>query len=265
MDLSIEVLISCMHQKDTSIIQRINIQTDAVVINQCDDNKVEIVKFKNKNGLDCSVKFISTTERGLSKSRNMAVRNATDDICLICDDDEILMDDYESKILEGYSHFPDADVILFALQRNDCDKTYPTVPLKPGYVQILKSSSHQISFKPKSLKDAHINFDEKMGSGTGNGGCEENKFLLDCKKNKLKIYYYPNIIGIVQPSPSQWFHGYTREYIRNLGWSTRRSQGSLMGLLYILYWVVSHHKKYKKDSSFSSTLRNIIMGYFEKR
>lgn len=95
-------ILSRMHQKDASIIERSNVQSDVVIINQCDRNDIEDFDFINKKGRKCHAKFISTTERGLSKSRNMAIRNAWGDICLICDDDEWIADDSEDKILKAY-------------------------------------------------------------------------------------------------------------------------------------------------------------------
>ena len=90
--MRLEVLISCMHQKDASIIQRTNIQSDVLIVNQCNENREERFDFKNKKGELCIARMIYTAERGLSRSRNMALRNAKGDICLICDDDEILED-----------------------------------------------------------------------------------------------------------------------------------------------------------------------------
>ena len=87
-----------MHQKDDSIIKKSNLQTDAVVVNQCDRDSIEDFFFLNKDNKRCHVIFISTTERGLSRSRNMAIKNAIDaDICLLSDDDERFEDDYENK------------------------------------------------------------------------------------------------------------------------------------------------------------------------
>lgn len=70
------VLLSCMHQKSHSIIARAHIQTDAVIINQCHTDSIEEFFFKNLKGVNCRVVFISTTQRGLSNSRNMAIINA---------------------------------------------------------------------------------------------------------------------------------------------------------------------------------------------
>ena len=123
--MTFNLLISCMHQKDASIIERSNVQSDVIVVNQCDKDSVEEFDFVNKKGRKCHAKFICTTERGLSKSRNMAIRNAWGDICLICDDDETIADDCEEKILRAYSENPDAALIAFALLRKDNGKIYP--------------------------------------------------------------------------------------------------------------------------------------------
>ena len=46
--MKVEVLISCMHQTDASIITRTNVQSDVLVINQCDKDEVEEYSFLNK-------------------------------------------------------------------------------------------------------------------------------------------------------------------------------------------------------------------------
>ncbi|CEP47881.1 Glycosyl transferase family 2 [[Clostridium] sordellii] len=89
---NLEVLVSTMNQKDYSLIKKMNIQTDALFINQCDLNQYEELKKYEKN-----IRIISNTERGLSKSRNQALLNAKGDICLIADDDIKYVDGYEKK------------------------------------------------------------------------------------------------------------------------------------------------------------------------
>ena len=111
--MNLEVLLSCMHQSDASIASQVNLQSDAVIVNQCDiDNTVE-VSFNNSAGNPCKIKFISTKERGLSKSRNMAIRNSRADLCLIADDDECLDTDYPQTIIEAFQKYPQADIIAF--------------------------------------------------------------------------------------------------------------------------------------------------------
>lgn len=264
----VTILISCMHQHDKSIVERSNIQSNVVVVNQCDRNEIERFTFINKFGKEKTCTFISTTERGLSKSRNMAIANAPNDsICLLCDDDEVINDDIEAILTNAYNQYPDADCVIFSIIRKDrCkQKVNPTDSGIPGFNQLLKTSSQQISFLKHKIEALKIEFDVKMGSGTGNGGGEENKFLLDIRRKKGNIYYVPIFIATVLPGESQWFKGYTATYMQNLGWASRRSMGSMMGFLYINYWWLTHQKIYVSDISILNAYLNIIKGYFSKR
>ena len=265
--MTFNLLISCMHQKDTSIIQRSNVQSDVVVVNQCDRDCVEEFDFINKNGKTCHVKFISTTERGLSRSRNMAIRNAWGDICQICDDDEEIADDAEEIIIRAYEENPYAGLIAFSLRRNDCHITYPERKGTLGFKQILKTSSLQLTFSLRMLEQYGIRFDEKMGSGTGNGGGEENKFMLDWRKTGVEMLYYPDVIATVNPGESQWFRGYDACYFQNLGWTERRLLGNLLGIIYIFYWPIFRRKQYKDTCTLSlfQILKYSLQGYFSKR
>ena len=266
-NMTLNILISCMHQKDASIIKRSNVQSDVVVVNQCDHDSIEEYDFINKKGRTCHAKFICTTERGLSKSRNMAIRNAWGDICQICDDDEVLPDDGEEKILKAYAENPNAGLIAFAVVRNDRPIKYPQEKRPLGFIQILKTSSIQITFS-RHLSNKHgILFDEKMGSGTGNGGGEENRFMLDWRKKRVKMLYYLVIIATLMSADSQWFHGYDARYFENLGWTDRRILGNVLGMIYLFYWPLFRRKSYKQEGSLSllETIKYSLKGYFSKR
>lgn len=265
--LGVCVLMSCMYQKDDSIVERTNIQTDVVVINQCDEEKVAERFLINNKGRECLVRFICTRERGLSRSRNMAINYATQPICLICDDDELLENDYEEKILQAYSDNPEMDCILFMIDRRDRDipKIYPSVAGPVGLKQILQSSSVQITFCHNPVTQLGITFDTMLGSGSGNGGGEENKFLLDIRRYRLKIYYVPVKIGAVMSGNSQWFSGFTEQYMRNRGWSSRRSLGSFWGFVYTIVFWLRHKKLISKELPAIKGLFFLMQGYYEKR
>ena len=108
--MKLEVLLSCMNQSDLSLIERSKLTGDVVVINQCD--KEDFFEGKTKNGRG---RVFSTTERGLTKSRNMAIEKSDADICLLCDDDEVFEEDYEQKIITAYEKLDLADVIIFKM------------------------------------------------------------------------------------------------------------------------------------------------------
>lgn len=258
--MTVEVLISCMHQKDFSIIRRTNVQSDALIINQCDVEKMEYSQFSNTQGKICRVRMISTKERGISKSRNMAINHATGDICLFCDDDEVLENNYETKIRTSFERYPEESILVFKM--NHPRKTYPSGTYKIGCFKALRVCSCQIAFRRERI---HVSFCEKMGSGTGNGGGEENKFLIDCLKQGLKIRYVPLLIMSVAQADSLWFHGYDSTYWINRGWVAKMIYGKAMAYLYIVY--VLFMRSYKIDGS-NSWLKKaywIHKGFFEER
>lgn len=231
--MNLNVLVSCMHEKDTSIIARSNIQSDVIVVNQCDKDSVEEFDFINKHGKTCHAKFINTTERGLSRSRNRAILNAWGDICLIADDDEVFSNDYPDVVYKAYNDI-NADVIAFGFHYSNRERNNFTKRTKIGWFNFLKISSVQISFKRKIINAYNIRFAENMGSGTGNGGGEENKLISDCLRNKLSIIAEPSDIAVIDydTKNSKWFNGFDKNYFVKNGWSIKQSIGTLGGLAF---------------------------------
>ena len=107
MIMTIQLLISTMHQTDYSLLEKMKIASDVVVINQCDRESTKTIEYNGHNVL-----WIDTTERGLSKSRNMAIRNATADICMLADDDMEYRCDYVDIVLSAFSRIS-SDIIGF--------------------------------------------------------------------------------------------------------------------------------------------------------
>lgn len=250
--MEFQVLTSAMFQSDFSIVEKSNLKCPVLIINQCNEEGVSVF-----NG----AKMISTTERGLSRSRNMALSNAEGEICLISDDDEFFIDDLQSQILNAYKEIPEADVIIFGTEYKShiCNK-----PTKLKRLQLLKVSSVQISFKLNSIKNK-FNFDNKLGAGTGNGAGEETKFLWDCYSKGLKIYYYPVKILSLREKQSTWFTGYDEAYFYNRGKVTRYIMGRVYATLYAYYYVLSHRNLYKKNLSAFKALKNILKGIKEDK
>lgn len=207
--MNIEVLISTMNlinQKD--LIKKSNTKS-SVIINQTENITLEdITEGKHR--------LYSYQEKGLSRSRNKAIKNSRADICAISDDDIRYEDNYEEIIKEGYRKYPDADVIAFYL--DNVDKNINRPRRKEGKINFLKSmqiKSSQITFKRKSIVDKNIKFKERFGAGSELYMGEENIFLVDCLKAGLKIYYIPITIATTQENNSSWFRGYN-EYNFNV-------------------------------------------------
>ena len=124
------------------------------------------------------------------------------------------MPDCAKNILQAFERHPKADIITFALRYGE--KKFANIEKEVKYVEAMKTSSLQIAFRRKKIQKHRLSFNIKMGSGTGNGGGEEIKFLFDCLKAGLVIWYVPIIIASIQDgSKSQWFKGFTRQYFFN--------------------------------------------------
>lgn len=106
--MDLQVLVSTMHQVDHSLLEKMNISSDSIIINQCNRNEVENFQYC---GFD--IKFISYDERGIGLSRNNALMRASADICLFSDEDVKYVDDYKNIIVRAFEENPRADIIIF--------------------------------------------------------------------------------------------------------------------------------------------------------
>lgn len=254
--MKLEVLVSCMYQKNTDIVRKTRISTDVLIINQTNFMGWDITETHNQ-----LIRLFNTTERGLSRSRNTALHHATGDICLICDDDEILADNYKDIICQAFEKIPDAAIIAFDVKNK-------TTRLKPRLQQVrrigsLKLASYQLALKRESILKAGVYFDTFMGAGSGNGCGEENKFLWDCIRKQLKIYYVPIAIGQVCHGPSTWFFGYDRQFFYNRGAATRHMMGLFPSIFYGIYYLVVKYHMYGKNLSFIHAAKALFQGIYD--
>ena len=236
------MLMSCMHQSDARLVHASKITGSCVVINQCD--REDYGEYPTQSG---TVRMFSNRQRGLTRSRNLAIRNARADVCLICDDDEIFVSGYEKAILDAYRQLPQADVIIFKMINRS--PSFPDKILRLRFPKTMKVSSWQISFRREKLLEAGVLFDELLGAGTGNGAEEELKFLLDCEKAGLRIYYVPTEIASVAQEASTWFRGFDETFFENRGATTRYILGIGLAALYAVYYVIRKKHLYRDTVS----------------
>lgn len=212
----LELLMSVMAQNDFALPKQSRVNGDLLMINQCDTEYLRDEVIDGHNW-----RMISTKERGLSRSRNMALDNATGDICKLCDDDEILVDDYNDIILQAYNDLPDADVIVFNLNRINyrMKKRYYKIESIRSAPTYRSYGSPMITFKLNRIREHNIRFHEEFGSGGKFGGGEDNLFIRDIRMAGLKMYEHPSVISTVDYGrfDSKWFHGYDDRYFYNLG------------------------------------------------
>ena len=256
--MKLEILMSCMHQVDDTLIRTSCIYGDAVVVNQCDTDGFS--QYPTREGV---ARIFSTQQRGLTKSRNMAIRNSDADVCLLSDDDEVFVPDYVEKVLGAYESLPQADVIIFKMENRE--PSFPDRIMRLRFPKTMKVSSWQISFRRQRLLDAGVWFDELMGAGSGNGAEEELKFLTDCEKAGLQIWYVPETIAAVAQQSSTWFEGFTERFFEDRGATTRYILGAPLACAYGVYYVVKKRHMYAETIAPAQAMKAILRGIRENK
>ena len=250
--IKLSVLLSAMYLESYTYIESLNIVGDCVVVNQCDSEF-----HKNINDNSRQIYYIETTERGLSKSRNMAIRHATGDVWILCDNDVEYIPGYEQLILEQYEKHPEYDGIVFHVE-----SPINPVPCFPterrlNYLSSGKVISYEISFRRDRVQG--IQFDELIGAGTRFKMGEENAFLYECLRRGLHIHYIPIRIAKLRYEPSTWDTGFDREYMIGRGASFDAMTDRWSWAL-ILQFALRKYKRYRENLKFTEALSGMLEG-----
>ncbi len=228
--MCIEVLVSTMNQADLSLVKKMNIQTDALIINQCDKEF-----YKEKIFSWGKVRMYSLIESGLSKSRNRAIEKSNADICIIADDDVVYENNYKDTVLRAYNKYPKTDIIVFNVINNEGKSSSVLKEGKIGFYNSMKVSSVQITFKRISLLDNGLKFNESFGSGARYICGEENILLTKCIRKGLEIRYVKEKLASVDCNKSSWFRGYNEDYFKSKGAMFYEISSKLSGLLILQF------------------------------
>lgn len=202
-----------MHQNDHSLLEKMNIQTDAIVGNQCDRNEVECFEWNGHQ-----IKYLSFAERGVGLNRNNALMRADADVCLFADDDMVYVDGYAEKIERAFKDNPRADVLVFNLLEKDSERKRISKVSKVCRLNYLRYGTARVAFKLSAVKAQGIYFNQCFGGGTEHAHGEDNLFLTACLDKGLKIYAVPiEIAELKDERPSSWNTGYDDKYLIDQG------------------------------------------------
>ncbi len=106
----VQVLIATMNQTDHNLLEKMNIQSPAIVGNQCSCNEIE--EFDYNGNL---IKWLSFAERGVGLNRNNSLMRATEDFLIFADDDMVFDDGYATTVIQLFDANPRADILIFNL------------------------------------------------------------------------------------------------------------------------------------------------------
>ena len=222
---TVEVVVAAMHQTDFSLVEKMNIRTNAIFANQCDKN--EYTEIETRYG---TVKMVSTTTRGVGLNRNIGLDYASGEILLFTDEDMVYQDDMPERVLQAYKELNKADVIIFGTQFSKNNQIYfeRKVETKrlPLY-QSLKFGTCAIAVRRSALLANDIRFTTLFGGGCIYSHGEDSDFILQCYRKRLHVYTYDYNLGYTKKDESTCFEGYTPKYFYDSGALANHSMGLL--------------------------------------
>lgn len=191
----IEILISTQNRDSLSFLENIfpchQLTTlNILIINQTSENCLLQSDYQN-------IRVINSFEKGLSKSRNLALQNASKKIGIIADDDIIFKKNFQDIVIQGFIKFSKSVVIRFMYEKTieNLANSYPKKEKNSlNWFDILNTASVEMVINTQLFKHNNLKFDENFGLNSTFGMGEEAVFLSDCKAKKLSLAFCPAVI-----------------------------------------------------------------------
>jgi hypothetical protein len=198
----IQILIATMNRTNFDFLKAMFVFSNfsnfhILIVNQTSQEEQLVSDLEN-------VQVVNSFNKGLSKSRNLALKNATKSLLLFTDDDVVFQSDFDTKIVAAFNTYTEYDGFRFQFLKSKkiLAKPYPNVfksHLTP--FDVLNTSSVELVFKNKSLKMNHLQFDEYFGLGASFFMGEEAIFVADARAKGLNIGFVPEPI-LLHPGPT---------------------------------------------------------------
>lgn len=227
-----------MNQTARGIAEKMNLDSDAVVINQCDRLGAEELEYNDHN-----VRFFSFPDRGVGRSRNEAILRADGDICLFSDEDIVYEAGYAQAVEREFENQPAADMILFNIEIDEARRTYHIGGRKRvHWYNCGRYGAVSFAVKRESLLASGVTFSLLFGGGARYSNGEDSLFLKEFIKKGYKVYTAPVTIGREESGDSTWFLGYNEKFFHDRGVLYRYLYGRLDRVMALRY-LLAHREK----------------------
>ena len=210
----IQLLVAAVSQNAEALPQKMNIQSDAIIVNQKMPYSFAECEYKGN-----SVKVFNCDEKGVGLSRNLSLLRADHELIQFCDEDIVLDEGYTAEVMKEFDEHPEADMILFNVKASEGRVTYHNSDFaKVNYLNYGRYPAYAIAARRERVHEAGVTFSLLFGGGAKYSNGEDSLFLKDCLDKGLKIYRSPIEIGheIVE-RPSTWFEGFNEKFFFDRG------------------------------------------------
>lgn len=261
--MSVQVLITTMNLNDPEkLLQSLNINSSFVIGNQTDKDSMETFQFRGNDGL-----VVSRNEKGVGNNRNITLKYATSDICVLSDDDMRFFDDYAEVVENVFDGIKDADVVIFNLGNAGDERRQTSKIKKLNKYNYMNYGAARIAFRRKSISYYGIFFNCNFGGGTSHCAGEDVLFIGECLSKGLNVYVVPQKIAMLLDNrPSTWFNGYDDKYFFDKGVFLAIAN-PILAKLFALYLAIKHREYRNKGMSIFSVYKTTRKGvdYIKKK
>jgi len=240
--MNVQVLVAAMNRNPQELVQKMNLESDAIIINQCDRMAYEELNIEGVQG-NFLVKFYSFAERGVGLSRNNALLRAEADIVLFSDDDIIYETEYSKKVRTEFEKHPEADMILFEFDVVEDRRTYHNEKFKRiHFYNCGRYPTFSFAIRREKLHRLNITYSLLFGGGAKYSNGEDSLFIRECIQKGMKVFASPVKLGREEGSPSTWFDGYHEKFFYDRGVLYHFLYGKFAVLL-ALRFLLRHREK----------------------
>ena len=241
--MTLETLVSCVQKNTDELAEIMNLDSDAIVINQCHENAYNEYEYKGHR--ICCYSF---AERGVGLSRNNALLRAKADIILFSDEDIRYEDGYADVVIREFEKRPEADMLLFNFEVCEDRRTYHTEKeTRVGRLNCGRYPTYSFAVRRERLHKAGVTFSLLFGGGAPYSNGEDSLFIRELIRKGFKIVALPVTLGREEPRPSTWFTGYNEKFFYDRGVLYKPLYGRLAGLM-ALRFVLLKQKMFFTDN-----------------
>ena len=210
--MKFETLISAV-DKDNSLPVVMGVEGNAVMVDQTDRTGEEEIDTEKAH-----IRIFRRNERGVGKSRNLALEKAVADIILFSDEDIRYEEGYAAKVVAAFEEHPECDVLFFNVRVCEERRTYHTEKEKKvGYFNLGSYPAYAAAMRREKIVQKGIKYSLLFGGGAKYSNGEDSLFFMDCVRAGLKLRALPIEIGYEEPRESTWFSGYHEKFFFDRG------------------------------------------------
>ncbi len=239
----IQLLVAAVSQDTDRLPEKMNIQSDSIIINQGMEYGYSESTFKGNH-----IRIFNCDEKGVGLSRNLALMRADHELLQFCDEDIVLDDGYTSLVEKEFDSHPEADMLMFNVKAQDGRVTYHNTDFAPvTFRNYGRYPAYAIAVRREKLHNAGVTFSLLFGGGAKYSNGEDSLFLKECLDKGIRIYRTPISIGHeVSDRPSTWFSGFNEKFFFDRGYLYHHLYGKLAVPL-SLRFLIKHKDEMCRD------------------